>query len=280
MKRSIMLGQSYEQQAERTRAANISDALKQRLIKEYLDNAAQAYSKIVTRYPAMPRYQDARRRLAAIERPVPTPTPEAIALEQEGAGEPHRHHALRALCEQHGQASGPERRRQSRRSHAGRSEGNGCAEPGARDQLHRERRRWSQVRHRQGFGGGGEAPATKLAENQPAPRSAEPPSSPNDVPAPAPDQLNESASSPSGDQRRPMPHRPRPPRPIPPKTIPRTRRRATRQKRSTISIFLFRSSFHADNRIGPPDVTFGRASSLPFRLTKRLPSIDLVRGTR
>ena len=27
----------------------------------------------------MPRYQDARRRLAAIDRPVPTPTPEAIA---------------------------------------------------------------------------------------------------------------------------------------------------------------------------------------------------------
>jgi outer membrane protein assembly factor BamD len=73
------LGQAYEQQADRTRAANIPDTLKQRLTKGYLDNAAEAYSKIVTRYPAMPRFQDARRRLAAIDRPVPTPTQEAIA---------------------------------------------------------------------------------------------------------------------------------------------------------------------------------------------------------
>ncbi len=64
----------------RTRAAKLSDAQKQRLTKDYLDNAAEAYSRIVTRYPAMPRYQDARDRLAAISRPVPTPTPEAIAL--------------------------------------------------------------------------------------------------------------------------------------------------------------------------------------------------------
>ncbi len=75
-----LLGQAYERQADRTRSApNVPDTLKQKLVKGYLDNAAQAYSKIVTRYPAMPRYQDARRRLAAIDHPVPTPTPEAIA---------------------------------------------------------------------------------------------------------------------------------------------------------------------------------------------------------
>ncbi len=74
-----ILGQAYEQQAERTRAAKLSDTLKQQLTKEYQDNAAQAYSRIVTRYPAMPRYQDARNRLTALHRPVPTPTPEAIA---------------------------------------------------------------------------------------------------------------------------------------------------------------------------------------------------------
>ena len=75
-----MLGQAYEQQVDRTRAANLSEAVKQRLTKDYLDKAAEAYSRIVTRYPAMPRYQDARQRLAAINRPVPTPTPDAIAL--------------------------------------------------------------------------------------------------------------------------------------------------------------------------------------------------------
>ncbi len=76
-----MLGQAYEQQVDRTRAATkIPEQLKQHLIKDYQDGAAAAYAKIVTRYPAMPRYQDARHRLAAINRPVPTPTPEAIAL--------------------------------------------------------------------------------------------------------------------------------------------------------------------------------------------------------
>ncbi len=39
----------------------------------------------------------------------------------------------------------------------------------------------------------------KIAENQPAPRSAEPAVNASDVPAPAPSQLNESASS-STDQ--------------------------------------------------------------------------------
>ena len=76
----FLLGQAYERQGDRTRIApSLPETLKQKLVKEYLDSAAQVYSKIVTRYPAMPRYQDARRRLAAIDRPVPTPTPEAIA---------------------------------------------------------------------------------------------------------------------------------------------------------------------------------------------------------
>jgi outer membrane protein assembly factor BamD len=73
-----MLGQAYEQQADRTRAATIPDAVKQRLTKSYLEGAAQAYTKIVNRYPAMSRYQDARRRLAALDRPVPTPTPDMV----------------------------------------------------------------------------------------------------------------------------------------------------------------------------------------------------------
>jgi outer membrane protein assembly factor BamD len=76
----FLLGQAYEQQVDRTRAANISEGLKQRLTKDYLDKATEAYSKIVVRYPAMPRYADARQRLTAINRPVPVPTPDAIAL--------------------------------------------------------------------------------------------------------------------------------------------------------------------------------------------------------
>ena len=76
----FLLGQAYEQQVDRTRAAKLSEAVKQHLTKDYLDKAAEAYSRIITRYPALPRYQDARQRLTAINRPVPEPTPEALAL--------------------------------------------------------------------------------------------------------------------------------------------------------------------------------------------------------
>jgi outer membrane protein assembly factor BamD len=75
-----LLGQAYEQQAGLTRDSKLADAAKQRLIAEYLDRAADAYTRIATRYPAMPRFDDARQRLTALKRPVPTPTAEAIAL--------------------------------------------------------------------------------------------------------------------------------------------------------------------------------------------------------
>jgi hypothetical protein len=49
-----------------------------------------AFSQIITRYPVMPRASDAAKRLAAMGRPVPKPTQEAIALnrrEQASRGE-------------------------------------------------------------------------------------------------------------------------------------------------------------------------------------------------
>ena len=76
----FMLGQCHEAQADILRKSKASDSLKSKLIKKNVDEAAEAYSKIVTRYPAMPRYNDARARLAALERPVPTPSKEAIEL--------------------------------------------------------------------------------------------------------------------------------------------------------------------------------------------------------
>jgi len=75
-----MLGRSYETQAELIRGSRLNDVAKNRLIREYEDSAAVAYSKIVTRYPVTPRFEDAKTRLAALDRPVPKPTEEAIAL--------------------------------------------------------------------------------------------------------------------------------------------------------------------------------------------------------
>jgi outer membrane protein assembly factor BamD len=45
----------------------------------YEDKAAAAYSRVISRYPMAPHVEDARDRLVAMNRPVPEPTPEAIA---------------------------------------------------------------------------------------------------------------------------------------------------------------------------------------------------------
>jgi len=49
------------------------------LRSDYQDKAAQAYAKVITRYPMAPHVEDARDRLVAMNRPVPEPTQEAVA---------------------------------------------------------------------------------------------------------------------------------------------------------------------------------------------------------
>jgi outer membrane protein assembly factor BamD len=75
-----MIGDSYEGQIRMIRANRlIPEAMKGKFIKEWTDGAADAYSRIVTRYPVTGRADDARKRLAELKRPIPTPTQEAIA---------------------------------------------------------------------------------------------------------------------------------------------------------------------------------------------------------
>ena len=80
----FMLGQSYEKELDRIRplATNklFTEQKKAQLTKKYLDGANEAYSKIITRYPVMPRVADAKARLQALDLAVPTPTQEAIEL--------------------------------------------------------------------------------------------------------------------------------------------------------------------------------------------------------
>ena len=57
---------------------------------DFSGKAAEAYAKIITRYPAMNRADDARARLTALHQPVPRPTKAALALnkaEEAGRGE-------------------------------------------------------------------------------------------------------------------------------------------------------------------------------------------------
>ncbi|HYG98280.1 MAG TPA: outer membrane protein assembly factor BamD [Terriglobales bacterium] len=75
----FMLGDSYEKQILQIRTTRLAEASKAKLIKEFQEKAANAYQRIVTRYPVMPRVEDAKARLQALKLPVPVPTPEAIA---------------------------------------------------------------------------------------------------------------------------------------------------------------------------------------------------------
>ena len=75
-----LLGSAYEEQVANARkATNLKAEARARLIKDFSDKAAGAYALVITRYPEMDRASDAKKRLQAMERPVPEPTKEAIA---------------------------------------------------------------------------------------------------------------------------------------------------------------------------------------------------------
>jgi outer membrane protein assembly factor BamD len=75
----FMLGDAYQKEATIVNSPAVRPDGRAQLVKEFSDQAAQAFSRIITRYPATTRVDDARKRLEAMHRPVPTPTPEAIA---------------------------------------------------------------------------------------------------------------------------------------------------------------------------------------------------------
>jgi outer membrane protein assembly factor BamD len=74
------IGDDYVGQAGNIqRAVSLPGAIRERLRAVYLDKAAAAYTRVITRYPMAPHVEDARDRLVAMNRPVPEPTPEALA---------------------------------------------------------------------------------------------------------------------------------------------------------------------------------------------------------
>jgi outer membrane protein assembly factor BamD len=75
----FILGGGYEKEALGIDKQKIPDAQKEKLVAEYQQKAIEAYSRIVTRYPATNRVGDAKRRLTALNAPIPVPTPEALA---------------------------------------------------------------------------------------------------------------------------------------------------------------------------------------------------------
>jgi outer membrane protein assembly factor BamD len=74
------IGDAYAGEARSIQmATRMPGAVRERLRSVYLDKAAAAYAKVITRYPMAPHVEDARDRLVAMNRPVPEPTPEAVA---------------------------------------------------------------------------------------------------------------------------------------------------------------------------------------------------------
>ena len=78
-----LLGESWERIIDNVRAnSQLPEAAKGKLIAEYSKKAAAAYDRIIQRYPATDRVNDAKERLAALKMPVPTPSEAAIKQSQ------------------------------------------------------------------------------------------------------------------------------------------------------------------------------------------------------
>ncbi|HEX8812277.1 MAG TPA: outer membrane protein assembly factor BamD, partial [Terracidiphilus sp.] len=76
----LTIGDAYASQAKGIRAATqVPAAIRERMAALYMDKAADAYDKVITRFPMAPRVEDAKDRLVAMNRPVPEPTKSAVA---------------------------------------------------------------------------------------------------------------------------------------------------------------------------------------------------------
>jgi outer membrane protein assembly factor BamD len=85
-----LLGQAYEGEIAMVRSKAtctgpnippgcVTETAKAAFVEKSTQDAADAYSRILTRYPLMDRADDAKLRLQALQRPVPRPTKAAIA---------------------------------------------------------------------------------------------------------------------------------------------------------------------------------------------------------
>src|ERR1700733_13159590 len=78
----ITIGDAYAQEAQVMSRAKIPAKAKAELIRHYDDRAAAAWARVVTRYPLAPHVEDAKDRLIAMGKPIPDPSPQALAESQ------------------------------------------------------------------------------------------------------------------------------------------------------------------------------------------------------
>lgn len=79
----VALGDAYQSEARIVRAqAQLPEGAKARLAKIYDDRAIAAYKKVALEHSASAHVEDARDRLAAMNIPIPTPSPEQAAASE------------------------------------------------------------------------------------------------------------------------------------------------------------------------------------------------------
>ena len=100
----ITMGDAYAQQAAMVGTLRIPARAKEALEKSYNDRAAQAWNRVVTRYPMAPHVEDAKDRLIAAGRPVPEPNAAEMAESEaeEGSRTPVKLKQRALLLIQHG----------------------------------------------------------------------------------------------------------------------------------------------------------------------------------
>ncbi len=75
----FLLAEAYQAEANLVRkASRLSETQKASTIAGFEKDAVAAYSKIITRYPATDRVEGAKKKLAELHAPIPTPTAEGI----------------------------------------------------------------------------------------------------------------------------------------------------------------------------------------------------------
>jgi outer membrane protein assembly factor BamD len=193
-----LLGQSYEGEIEVVRKnGRMNEVAKGKMIEELLREAAEAYGKIIKRYPAMDRAVDAKARLEYLHQPVPRPT--RAMLEQNKKEVASRQEAgmmstMLGNFEKHPDVA--------KSSHVGEPTMVDPAPVTATDVV-------KQVSRSAGMGGDNkvsvETTGATIAPNQPAPRSDTPEAAADPATATAPGQPAAAPDPPAAAELKPTP---------------------------------------------------------------------------
>jgi len=96
----FMIGQSWEGEINTIRKnPRLNEVAKAKMIDDATKSAAEAYARIITRYPAMDRALDAKARLGALHQTVPRPTRAALENNKKEVASRHEQGIMSSMLE-------------------------------------------------------------------------------------------------------------------------------------------------------------------------------------